>query len=267
MFSEADAFLDAIWAAPDDDTPRLVYADWLDEHDQADYAQFIRLSVKADGGSKPPAKRQRLREERFPHWHRLASVRRDAFANLPLTVHNFGRGFCKRVEAKAADFLRTVETWWPVITPPELIVYAAQDREAEVVEAVGRHLPWLRKFRCDNRPGVEVHDEYYFTPLTGAILARVAAPGLFPKLRSLDIHIAYTDFTALATFAGSQLALQLDSLFVELRFSDTDEYRYLGSLEKTRPDEFCAEVTAFIEEHRHRQTPTEPDPSPSVPSP
>ena len=43
MHPEADAFLDAIFDNPDDDTPRLVYADWLQEHGQENYAQFIRL--------------------------------------------------------------------------------------------------------------------------------------------------------------------------------------------------------------------------------
>ena len=38
--SDADAFLDAIFAQPDDDTPRLVYADWLEEHGHADYASL-----------------------------------------------------------------------------------------------------------------------------------------------------------------------------------------------------------------------------------
>ena len=37
-----DAFLQAILDAPDDDTPRLVYADWLEEHGQPDRAEFIR---------------------------------------------------------------------------------------------------------------------------------------------------------------------------------------------------------------------------------
>ena len=62
MHPEADALLNAIFDNPDDDTPRLVYADWLQEHDFEDYAQFIRLSIKADGGSKPPAERKRLRD-------------------------------------------------------------------------------------------------------------------------------------------------------------------------------------------------------------
>jgi uncharacterized protein (TIGR02996 family) len=42
MHPEADAFLDAIFDHPDDDTPRLVYADWLQEGGYEDYAQFIR---------------------------------------------------------------------------------------------------------------------------------------------------------------------------------------------------------------------------------
>ena len=45
MHPEADALLDAIFDAPDDDTPRLVYADWLQEHGHEDYAQFIQLRL------------------------------------------------------------------------------------------------------------------------------------------------------------------------------------------------------------------------------
>src|SRR5262249_1548633 len=36
------AFLDDIRDNIDDDTPRLVYADWLDDHGQSDRAEFIR---------------------------------------------------------------------------------------------------------------------------------------------------------------------------------------------------------------------------------
>jgi uncharacterized protein (TIGR02996 family) len=37
-----EAFLEAIRESPADDTPRLVYADWLDEHGDSDRAEFIR---------------------------------------------------------------------------------------------------------------------------------------------------------------------------------------------------------------------------------
>ena len=42
---EWDAFRSAIVAEPDDDTSRLVAADWLDEHGDPDRAAFIRIQV------------------------------------------------------------------------------------------------------------------------------------------------------------------------------------------------------------------------------
>jgi uncharacterized protein (TIGR02996 family) len=44
--SDEDALLAAIAAHPDEDTPRLVYADWLDEHDRPIRAEFIRLQIE-----------------------------------------------------------------------------------------------------------------------------------------------------------------------------------------------------------------------------
>ena len=41
--ADRNAFYQAIWAAPDDDLPRMVFADWLDEHDDPDAAAFLRL--------------------------------------------------------------------------------------------------------------------------------------------------------------------------------------------------------------------------------
>lgn len=42
---EYQALLRAVCAAPDDDTPRLVAADWLEEHGQRDRAAFVRVQV------------------------------------------------------------------------------------------------------------------------------------------------------------------------------------------------------------------------------
>ena len=47
--NQDEAFLQAIRAEPDDDTPRLVYADWLDEHGGAPErarAEFIRVQCR-----------------------------------------------------------------------------------------------------------------------------------------------------------------------------------------------------------------------------
>lgn len=40
------ALLAAVCQFPDDDTPRLVLADWLDEHEQHERAEFIRVQVE-----------------------------------------------------------------------------------------------------------------------------------------------------------------------------------------------------------------------------
>jgi len=44
--TEEEALVRAVCETPDDDTPRLVYADWLDENDKPERAEFIRKQVE-----------------------------------------------------------------------------------------------------------------------------------------------------------------------------------------------------------------------------
>ena len=46
--TDRDALIAAITAHPDDDTPRLVYADWLQENGEPDRAEFIRLQCRLE---------------------------------------------------------------------------------------------------------------------------------------------------------------------------------------------------------------------------
>src|SRR5687768_4091442 len=65
----------AIVADPDNDTLRMVYADWLEEHGHSDRGEFLRLQVQA---LSPSARRRnindvledtiRLREAAPPAW-------------------------------------------------------------------------------------------------------------------------------------------------------------------------------------------------------
>jgi uncharacterized protein (TIGR02996 family) len=41
-----EGFLGASRERPEDDAPRLIYADWLEEHGQSDRAEFIRLQIE-----------------------------------------------------------------------------------------------------------------------------------------------------------------------------------------------------------------------------
>jgi uncharacterized protein (TIGR02996 family) len=86
------AFLRAIHDAPDDDAPRLVYADWLDEHGDADRAAFIRVQCAlarsaADDPRRPgrEAREQELLERHRAEWGGLLG---ESFSNL-----DFRRGF------------------------------------------------------------------------------------------------------------------------------------------------------------------------------
>src|SRR5262245_929354 len=45
---ESEALLRAVCENPDDDLPRLVFADWLDEHGEPKRAEFIRGEIELD---------------------------------------------------------------------------------------------------------------------------------------------------------------------------------------------------------------------------
>ncbi len=47
-----EAFLQAIAETPDDDAPRLIYADWLDDHGQGDPAGRVPDNPSLKGGRK-----------------------------------------------------------------------------------------------------------------------------------------------------------------------------------------------------------------------
>ncbi|HKB04124.1 MAG TPA: TIGR02996 domain-containing protein [Gemmataceae bacterium] len=81
------ALIAAIRAAQDDDAPRLVYADWLEEHGQPERAEFIRLQCELARGDSPDL---RAREAE------LLAIHLDAFAGSlasPGLRFRFRRGF------------------------------------------------------------------------------------------------------------------------------------------------------------------------------
>jgi uncharacterized protein (TIGR02996 family) len=55
MSPDQQALYAAVVASPDDDLPRLVYADWLEEHGDADRAEFIRVQCRLANSSPDDA--------------------------------------------------------------------------------------------------------------------------------------------------------------------------------------------------------------------
>ena len=60
MSSDRAAFLRAIAEQPDDDLPRLVFADWLDEHGEPERAEFIRVQCELARGPSDQLRRNEL---------------------------------------------------------------------------------------------------------------------------------------------------------------------------------------------------------------
>jgi uncharacterized protein (TIGR02996 family) len=63
FMSEREGILSAVLEDPADDMPRMVYADWLDDHDSPDRAEFIRSQIRLvrQGRKLPREERQALK--------------------------------------------------------------------------------------------------------------------------------------------------------------------------------------------------------------
>src|SRR5262245_10416046 len=99
------AFLAAIRDAPEDDLPRLVCADWLDENGQPDRAEFVRVQVELSRGVSPRSRARdllvRLRGLIRGHRGRWLGL---LASHAPDSV--FERGFVEGVRLNGTTLLR-----------------------------------------------------------------------------------------------------------------------------------------------------------------
>ena len=107
----ADAFLQDILAHPDDDAPRLIYADWLEERGHASAAaraEFIRVQCALAKTNR----NDRSADDLVRHEARLLMEHGEEWAE-PLRelifAWNFRRGFIHEVAAAAEPFLQQAE--------------------------------------------------------------------------------------------------------------------------------------------------------------
>ena len=99
--TDRDGFLAAIIAQPDDDVPRLVYADWLDEHGDPERAELIRVQCELERLPEPEIKTMGVPRD-DPRWHR------DGFCpKCPCRYHALRRRERELLKAK-----HPIETGW-----------------------------------------------------------------------------------------------------------------------------------------------------------
>ncbi len=97
-----DAFLHDILAHPDDDAPRLIYADWLDEHNDP-RGEFIRIQCALAQLSDEDPRRWplELREQELLREHQTKWLPKD-IGNASFTLH---RGFVERIVLSPEQFV------------------------------------------------------------------------------------------------------------------------------------------------------------------
>jgi uncharacterized protein (TIGR02996 family) len=108
--SDEDALLSAIAAHPGEDTPRLMYADWLDEHGQPVRAEFIRVQVEI---ARLESLSREAKNGFIPLYVRHQQLLDNHFADLlgplaPLQGNAevvFHRGFVSAIEFPVGTFL------------------------------------------------------------------------------------------------------------------------------------------------------------------
>ncbi len=102
MHSDEEGLLRAICQTPHDDLARLIYADWLEEHDQPERAEFIRLQCELD---RLPA-RDRADSPLAEREGRILQRHRKAWRNsVP--------GLWKNVEFRRGFLYPKVKMTWP----------------------------------------------------------------------------------------------------------------------------------------------------------
>ena len=143
--NDEGAFLAAIIAQPDDDTVRLVFADWLQEHGQPERAEFIRLQIRESHVPPGSAEGQRLSNKATGLFRKNEkSWLADFPAGLGLYVSetHFERGFFKKLHTTAAKFSKIPKRLWAKHPIQELELYAARGKLDRVLA-----LPQLNRIR------------------------------------------------------------------------------------------------------------------------
>jgi uncharacterized protein (TIGR02996 family) len=192
--TQEKAFLQAIFENPDDDAPRLIYADWLDENGQPDRAEFIRLQCeleKVPAGHLPPPvldRRGRTRDtirstSRNKLIKRAASLLKKHGKQwagpLRRTVrgYEYRRGFIEAIEIATQQFIDNGEKLFQLAPIRHAWLINADDHLDDLLQT-----PLLRRLT-----GLDVSWNYVFSENERKWTTLLTSPNL-RQLRTLRLE-------------------------------------------------------------------------------
>jgi uncharacterized protein (TIGR02996 family) len=175
--SDEAALLAAILAHPDEDTPRLMYADWLDEHGQPERAEFIRIQCDATADEAAEDRVAELEERNRVKW--LAGL-----PQFPEAHWHFRRGFPEYLDAAGGLFLHRYEAFARV--PWLRFLSLSEVDNTTVRDFVNR--PWSPRWaelELEEDPWASYQLGYDGAP---GIIALATSPQV-AQLRRLELHL------------------------------------------------------------------------------
>jgi uncharacterized protein (TIGR02996 family) len=130
---DQDAILEAIFAAPADDAPRLVYADWLDEHGHPEQAEFIRRHIELFRTPANDYARLARAAALEASWNRFKIELVESLPATEVRLDLYSRGLPELVYDTTADrFLADAADWWPLFPVRKLGLDGWMDRADEI---------------------------------------------------------------------------------------------------------------------------------------
>lgn len=204
--TEADALCRAVVSNPDDDTPRLIFADWLEEQGQPERAAFIRAQIEAARAEpwSPAAREAEARAAQLLK-HGQSEWRPDWANNAQV---GYRRGFIERVAIEPHIFRQVATQLFeqcPVRTLAFTRPWTLEDAEFSTSllpvfeNPLLRHLTRLELVRVDLAP----EEQYALSacphladlrelalsenPLSVDWLAEMLAGPAFPCLTALEL--------------------------------------------------------------------------------
>jgi uncharacterized protein (TIGR02996 family) len=206
--TDEDAFLRAICDQPDEDTPRLAFADWLQEHGQEHRAEFIRVQCERARGLGDPTRRTHtlkrsiaLSQQFGREWY----ARDWPDAGPPVVnAYTFARGFVDAL-VSAGQELTDDAVARVCASRPLLALVGVWNLSANRLTDAGlaalADCPRLGRLRVLNLSA---------NPVTGAGFERLAASPHLTALAEVVVGASFPPFAGVADLlaAPNMLALQ-----------------------------------------------------------
>jgi uncharacterized protein (TIGR02996 family) len=205
--STEKALLRGVIDSPEDDLPRLAYADWLDENGKGERADFIRLQVRlAQIPQYERAWQEAYRGRRLMHGDEILQTLPPLPGGVKWAMPNFRRGFPEGVRVDSiAAFLENAEEIFPLAPILHLEIDARHESLDTAIVPLADS-PWLGRLRsleislgrmaptAARRLGESPHAQglhrlaLTFGGIGSAGVRALVDTPLFPRLRELDLQ-------------------------------------------------------------------------------